>query len=404
MAQIKEPRHPEFEKIYQQFQTRYCMGDSEETSPKGGPCRKGDDVYNEWLKTMGLDDTRPYGEQVKPKREQFKWAEPTIQFLKMEEGKRLYKCEALMPLSSMNDNLYTEDELIRSARTLKGKVPNLNHTEHFLDGVLIEDSEYETGAVETIISVREDAVCPVCPNKYKIVDMLDHIKEVPEESHIYHVSIEATCRSTEPTDQGNLCQGLIFTGIALLTKNVLPGVPLTRIMPVEAVAKKVVEAFNPTKKEYDKAPEDTSWDFDASKYDIDQLKNASAVVTGPSGVDGQYTKDDCHLPHHLPGDGKSHGGTVVWRGVAAAGAALQGGRGGVKLSPEDKAKAKNHLEKHYREFDKETPWSQEGKIPTKPDLIARIKELKAQGLSGQEAWRLASFELLDWISKYGGKP
>jgi hypothetical protein len=206
---------------------------------------------------------------------------------------------------------------------------------------------------------------------------------------------------------------------------------LTRLTPIEAIISQSPEddKMNENQqqylepKEYDKAPEDTPWDFDASKYSIDQLRRGCAVVTGPSGTDGQYTKDDCHLPHHLPD------GTLVWRGVSAAGVVLMGGRGGVNISDEDKAKAKDHLAKHYDEFDKTPPWeegekrtSQEDKpaiqepaerprqqeaatptIPSKPELLKRIKELREQGVSGRDAWRLACFELLDWITKYGSK-
>jgi hypothetical protein len=417
------PRSADFEKIYQQFQTRYCTGDSEDTSPKGGPCKRGDEAYYAWINKLELDDTKPYGSQAKT--EAFKWAEPTIRFLRSEEGKKLYECEALFPLTSMNDNVYTEDELIRGTRTLIGVTPNLNHTEKILEGVRVEDAEYEDGAAECIISVQIDAKCPSCPNQYTLIDMFDRSPEIPEEAHIYHVSIEASCRSVEPTDQGNICQGLRFTGLAVLTKNILPGVPLTRLTPIEAIISqspeddKMNENQQPHSepKEYEKAPEDTPWDFDASKYSIDQLRRACAVVTGPSGTDGQYTKQDCHLPHHLPD------GTLVWRGVSAAGVVLMGGRGGVNIGDEDKAKAKDHLAKHYDEFDKVPPWKdgekrtsqedrppieepaehlrqQEAAIPTKPDVIKRIKDLREQGASARDAWRLACFELLDWISKH----
>ena len=90
MTQVSEPRHPDFKKIYTQFQARYCTGDTEETSPKGGPCPKGDQVYYAWLNKLGLDDTKPYGEQLRT-REDFTWAKPTIKFLKEQGGKRLYK-------------------------------------------------------------------------------------------------------------------------------------------------------------------------------------------------------------------------------------------------------------------------------------------------------------------------
>lgn len=69
-----------------------------------------------------------------------------------------------------------------------------------------------------------------------------------ESKEIIHVSIEAYCkRGHEPTDQGWICAGLFFVGLALLTKDVLPGIPLTRIVPVESIVEyvhvKVTEAI-----------------------------------------------------------------------------------------------------------------------------------------------------------------
>jgi hypothetical protein len=36
-----------------------------------------------------------------------------------------------------------------------------------------------------------------------------------------------------------------------------------------------------------------------------------------------------------------------------------GAHGGVKISSEDQAKAKSHLEKHYAEFEKKAPWQED---------------------------------------------
>lgn len=58
------------------------------------------------------------------------------------------------------------------------------------------------------------------------------------------------------------------------------------------------------------------------------------------------------LPHH-----KYVGDVVktVWRGVAAAMAALKGARGGVDIPSADRRGVYNHLARHYREFDEEPP-------------------------------------------------
>lgn len=59
---------------------------------------------------------------------------------------------------------------------------------------------------------------------------------------------------------------------------------------------------------------------------------------------------DLKLPHHNP---TSH--AVVWRGVAAAMAALGGARGGVQIPSADVSAVRSHLAAHYREFEKTPP-------------------------------------------------
>ncbi|MBI2034266.1 MAG: HK97 family phage prohead protease [Candidatus Levybacteria bacterium] len=57
------------------------------------------------------------------------------------------------------------------------------------------------------------------------------------------------------------------------------------------------------------------------------------------------------LPHH-----KASGDhPVVWRGVAAAMAALLGARGGVDIPDSDRRGVYNHLSKHYSQYDEEPP-------------------------------------------------
>jgi len=94
-----------------------------------------------------------------------------------------------------------------------------------------------------------------------------------------------------------------------------------------------------------KAPEDTAWNYREADYEVDQLRRACAWYDS----ENPDVKASYKLPHHLP-DGR-----VVWRGVAAAMAALLGARGGVDIPSADRRGVFAHLVGHYRQFDKEPP-------------------------------------------------
>ncbi|MEM0050709.1 MAG: hypothetical protein QXW39_09290, partial [Candidatus Bathyarchaeia archaeon] len=372
------PRHEDFEKIYQQFIKRYGK-------------EKGEQYYYAWLRMLGLDETKPYGSQVK---EAFRWARL--------QGDEYYYCEAAFPVESMNKNIYSEEELIRAARTLIGKPVNLNH-EQPLDGVEIVDAEYEDGAVECILRITNE----------KIRKMIDN-------GEIIHVSIEADFREAEVVN-GIKPKGLVFTGLALLTKNVLPGIPLTRIWkstervlesfeshllkeveremsleeqktcylcgrPMSDVAdlgkyqvhpqcaarfwEIATQIFHFSERavaphETPKAPEDREWDADAAEQRI--RKWASSDGSGDKDkIDWSKYKQafawydhenpenfgSYKLPHHDIIDGRLH---VVWRGVVAAMQALLGARGGVDIPAADRRSVYVHLARHYAQFDREPP-------------------------------------------------
>lgn len=75
------------------------------------------------------------------------------------------------------------------------------------------------------------------------------------------------------------------------------------------------------------------------------------------------------LPHHTVDSNNVL--TTVWRGVAAAMAALMGARGGVDIPDSDFDRVYNHLAKHYREFDKEPP--EKEFVLTVRELFNRVK-------------------------------
>jgi HK97 family phage prohead protease len=92
---------------------------------------------------------------------------------------------------------------------------------------------------------------------------------------------------------------------------------------------------------------EAEWDAGAEvkKADVEDLKKMCAYFTGEGDK-----KSDYKLPHH-----KVEGYRTVWRGVAAAMAALLGARGGVDIPSADRRGVYEHLVRHYDEFDKEPP-------------------------------------------------
>lgn len=219
-------RHPDFQRIFDAFMQQYCQ-DSE--------CTEGKAAYQTWLGKIGLDETKPY---QRP-QEKFAWAKDYIQFVKEDDKAKYFKIRALFPLTSMNNNLYTQHEIVTATKTLIGKPTDLNHTPEILPEVETIDADFEDKTVECLDRVQKGS---------KALQLL-------ESGQIIHVSIEADClRGSEPTPDGNLCKGLVFTGKAYLTKNVLPGVPLTTIEPLE----KIVEGFKVTSLTEEKGKEQAS--------------------------------------------------------------------------------------------------------------------------------------------------
>lgn len=100
---------------------------------------------------------------------------------------------------------------------------------------------------------------------------------------------------------------------------------------------------------YPLADEKDPWD--AARVIAESEPDELKVICTWYGGDGE-TKSDFKLPHHLTHD---DGYKTVWKGVAAAMAALLGSRGGVKIPEADKDKCYAHLKKHYEEFGKTVP-------------------------------------------------
>jgi hypothetical protein len=400
------PRHPDFEKIYQAFMWRYCKDQIE--------CEVGKSNYFAWQNKLGLDDTKPY-QYPQETREKFSWIKPHMELIKEDDQAKYFKVEALFPLSSMNRNVYTRDELTKACRTLIGKPVNLNHTNEVLPEVQIVDADYEDDTVECLDRIERNS---------KALQMI-------ENGDILQVSIEAAClRGTEETPDGSVCKGQIFTGKALLTKDVLPGVPLTRIMPVE----KLVESFTVTgvtnlseKGKQESKPENSGQQARQNAVDKNDPERPFIFALEAwlaKNTEEDYPWDQCIADH------KAHGydddsaaricAAIKNRSVAHS---LQNGLAktteeavdlvakNVKENPylsylagllvqkpkESQEKTKPPPEPQRR---KEEPKNEPCKcVLTQEGFWARFHQLRSEGASKSEAFRLVSMEVIAAASK-----
>lgn len=129
-----------------------------------------------------------------------------------------------------------------------------------------------------------------------------------------------------------------------------------------------------------KAGEDEDWDAgkEVAAAEVDDLKAMCAIVQGDADLKTSYK-----LPHH-----KAKGHAVVWKGVAAAGAVLMGGRGGIDATEAEKTGAKGHLGKHYAEFSKEPPWEKgltKAELADELDYVATLLKVAKPTLAMWDA-------------------
>ncbi len=127
-------------------------------------------------------------------------------------------------------------------------------------------------------------------------------------------------------------------------------------------------------KDHGIAPETEPWDGpgQTSKADTKTLKIICAWYDSAKPDE----KGSYKLPHH-----NADGYKAVWRGVAAAMAALLGARGGVNIPDADRKGVYNHLAKHYKQFDKVAP---DFKMVEDQVLAGFEEEIQALSLDRQD--------------------
>ncbi len=261
---------------------------------------------------------------------------------------------------SRNYNIYLEDELKAAVKSLIGQPIYIEHVAADKAVGKITDAWWDD---------KEKAIW------YEAEIYDDEIANKIKAGLIQHVSIAADYEIIEPVN-GKIPHGLQFTELSLVA---VPGIPETNIQVVEKLFEKMNQSYTNKFKEgekmektlekvvrhdmdYVKAPEDTPWSFTAEegnkileKYGWKGYRNCHAWYD-PDKAD---TKAGYKLPHHKIVNGKF---AVVWRGVAAAMAALMGARGGVDIPASDRKGVYNHLAKHYEEFGREPPAYETAKL------------------------------------------
>lgn len=110
------------------------------------------------------------------------------------------------------------------------------------------------------------------------------------------------------------------------------------------------------------APKERDWDWtetdkmdriiDKRGWDGAALAHAWYDSAQDPEHDPPHLKGAYKLPHHELVDGELR---VVWRGVVAAMAVVNGARSGVDIPESDRRRVYHHLAEHYAEFDEAPP-------------------------------------------------
>ena len=182
---------------------------------------KGDYEYYQWLNALHLDEGLCYSQT----HESFQWAKDMLKTVGEDAENKYYKVLVAFPLESMNGNIYKEADLQEDARSVTKGHPSLNHKDEYLfcpeskwGAVYVTGAEYEDGAVEALLKVPKTTVCPVTGERlYTVID----------QKRIVNVSLEGF---TASNGRFHFNEQIPFT---LLMNNVLPGIPLARIFPIE---------------------------------------------------------------------------------------------------------------------------------------------------------------------------
>ena len=144
--------------------------------------------------------------------ESFSWMDG----FKVVRGKNQIKGTALNAGRTRNRNLYTEDELMRSARTLIGKPLLVNHDWNREVGEVL-DAEYEDEKIEYVAEVADSAV----------------MEEIRKRT-IKYCSPKGEFRTRDITREGQQLFGMVFVELSLIEPPEKPGDSDTSVMVMES--------------------------------------------------------------------------------------------------------------------------------------------------------------------------
>ncbi len=248
---------------------------------------------------------------------------------------------------SRNDRLYLPEELRRMVEELNGREVPV-YWEHV-------SAQNAIGKAR----VYWDEVNKAIRYEAEIFD--EEAAEKIRSGLVKHVSLGADYERIDLVDGVVIPRNLHLREISLVA---VPGIPEASIELVEPIKLKAVERAVQLH-ETDLAPLDRSWDKNRAiaslrkwasrdgsgrKETIDWAKYRLGFAWYDEKNPESF--ESYKLPHHEVLNGKL---CTVWRGVAAAMAALFGARGGVKIPEEDKPSVYRHLAAHYKQFGKTPP-------------------------------------------------
>lgn len=213
----KTGRSLDFQRIYDEFVKYYknpLVADSE---------------YYSWLRDYGCDETKRYGEAIESLMD---WGEETIRLVNEDRDAKYYEVLVSLPIKSMNGNVYTQNDLIATSMSMKGRSPSYRHMDRYWfsprnpanrwGNLEVVDSKYYNGASKAVLRVPKSARCP---------DTNELLYRMIDGKQIVNVSLEGT--NANVFEYGD-------PPFTLLPKDTLPGIPLARIKPLENI---VAEAF-----------------------------------------------------------------------------------------------------------------------------------------------------------------